>query len=69
MRELVVPDHVTGLRVGDIRSRGNVVVLAVRGGDGEFITDPDGDRELHPGQIVIAVGADDACDHLEEVIA
>ena len=69
MRELVVPASASGLHVGDVRSRGNVVVLAVRGRDGEFITDPDGDMELHPGQIVIAVGADDACDHLEEVLA
>ena len=63
MQEFEVPDGsalagVT-LRDADLRKRAGVLVLALRLVDGTFTTNPDPDTVIEPGQVVIAVGADD----------
>jgi voltage-gated potassium channel len=46
------------LRSADLRGRANVIVLALRRADGRFVSNPDPDRVLEPGQVLIAVGAE-----------
>jgi len=63
MQEFEVPDGsalagVT-LRDADLRKRAGVLVLALRLVDGTFTTNPDPDTVIEPGQVLIAVGADD----------
>ena len=47
----------------------DVLVLAVRGDDGAFTANPDPDLVLHGGNVIIAVGTDDALSLLEKVCA
>jgi voltage-gated potassium channel len=44
------------LREAQIRDRTGALVLAVRGQDGTFLTNPSPDVQLHPGQLLIAIG-------------
>jgi voltage-gated potassium channel len=57
------------LRDADLRQRAGVLVLAVRGDDGAFRTNPDPDLVLHVGNVIIAVGTDDALGALGRVNA
>ncbi len=57
------------LRAANLRQGAGVLVLAVRGDDGSFTTNPDPDLILHPGNVVIAVGTADALALLDKVCA
>lgn len=46
------------LRQAHIRDRTGALVLAVRQGDGQFLTNPDPDRLLSPGEVLITIGTD-----------
>lgn len=55
------------LRDADLRGRAGALVLALRDDTGVFQTNPAPDTELHPGNIIIAVGTDDALKRVAEV--
>lgn len=57
------------LRDANLRREAGVLVLAVRGDDGAFTTNPDPDLVIHAGNVIIAVGTDDALSLLEKVCA
>ena len=44
------------LREAHIRDRTGALVLAVRGGDGGFVTNPQPETVIEPGHILIAIG-------------
>ncbi len=44
------------VREAQIRDRTGALVLAVRGSDGAFLTNPSPDVQLHAGQLLIAIG-------------
>lgn len=71
MQEIELPEgsRLAGvtLRDADLRREAGVLVLALRGDDGRFTTNPDPDVVLHPHNIVIAVGTADALERLEKV--
>lgn len=46
------------LRQAHIRDRTGALVLAVRQGDGQFLTNPSPDRVLATGEVLIAIGTD-----------
>lgn len=54
------------LRSADLRERANVVVLALRRGDGTFVNNPAPDLVLEPGQVLIAVGSGVDLQRLEQ---
>lgn len=55
------------LRDADLRSRANVLVLALRRSDGAFVANPDPDLLLEEGQVIIAVGTEDDFRRLQDV--
>jgi voltage-gated potassium channel len=55
------------LRDANLRQLG-VLVLAMRGDDGTFTTNPDPEVVLHPQNVVIAVGTADALDKFVKVV-
>ena len=55
------------LREVDLRKRAGVLVLALRRVDGTFTTNPDPDTVIEPHQVLIAVGADDDFERLDEL--
>jgi voltage-gated potassium channel len=55
------------LRDANLRQRAGVLVLALRLDDGAFNTNPDPDTIIHPNHVIIAVGTDEALQHLVEV--
>ena len=55
------------LREANLREKAGVLVLALRGDDRAFRTNPDPDSVLHQGNIVIAVGTADALNQLMKV--
>lgn len=57
------------LRNANLRQRAGVLVLALRLDDGAFNTNPDPDTIIHPHNIIIAVGTDDALQQLVQVCA
>ena len=57
----------TSLRDANLRQRAGVLVLALRGDDGSFTTNPDPEAVLHANNVIIAVGTDDALQQLVEV--
>jgi voltage-gated potassium channel len=57
------------LRDANLRREAGVLVLAVRGDDGRFTANPDPDLVIHAGNVIIAVGTDDALELLEKVCA
>jgi voltage-gated potassium channel len=69
--ELTAGSRVAGvsLRNANLRQEAGVLVLAVRGDDGAFTANPDPDLILHAGNVIIAVGTDDALSLLEKVCA
>lgn len=71
MQELEIGDHSvlagTTLRDANLRQRAGVLVLALRGDDGTFNTNPDPDTVLHARNVIIAVGTADALQRLDEV--
>lgn len=62
MQEVVVPIGSElaerSLRELDLRERAGVLVLAVRGDDNVFRSNPDPDTTIHAGDVVIAVGTE-----------
>ena len=71
MREVEIPQGSkvagTTLRDADLRHRAGALVLALRGDDGTFTTNPDPDTVLHPRNIIVAVGTEDALKELARV--
>jgi voltage-gated potassium channel len=59
----------TTLREANLRQRAGVLVLALRGDDGAFATNPDPELVLHPNNVIIAVGTDEALQQLVRVCA
>jgi voltage-gated potassium channel len=59
----------TSLREANLRQRAGVLVLALRGVDGSFNTNPDPDTIIEPKQVLIAVGTDRDLNRLMEVAA
>lgn len=55
------------LRDANLRQRAGALVLALRGDDGTFTTNPDPDVVLHPHNIIVAVGTEDALNELVKV--
>ena len=55
------------LREAHIRDRTGALVLALRGDDGTFTTNPSPETEMAPGQILIAIGTAEQLCSLEEV--
>jgi K+/H+ antiporter YhaU regulatory subunit KhtT len=55
------------LREANLRQHAGVLVLALRGDDGAFQTNPDPEAILHPQNVVIAVGTDEALQQLVKV--
>lgn len=55
------------LRDANLRQQAGVLVLALRGDDGRFQTNPDPDVVLNEHNVVIAVGTDDALQRLVKV--
>lgn len=62
LEEVVVPEGSAlagqSIQESGIRDRTGALVLAVRDGAGEFVTNPSPHTVLSPGQVVIAVGTD-----------
>lgn len=56
------------LRAANLRDRANVLVLALRGSDRVFRTNPDPDMVIEAGDVVIAVGTTDSLAGLSEVL-
>jgi voltage-gated potassium channel len=54
------------LRQAAIRERTGALVLALRGSDGEFVTNPSADTVVLPGQVLIAIGTSE---ELAELVA
>ncbi|MEQ8437738.1 MAG: potassium channel protein [Ilumatobacter fluminis] len=71
MQELEISEHSSlagvTLREANLRQRAGVLVLALRGDDGTFNTNPDPDTVLHARNVIIAVGTVDALEKLDEV--
>ncbi|NNE11788.1 MAG: potassium channel protein [Ilumatobacter sp.] len=67
--EITVDSALAGasLRDANLRKRAGVLVLALRGDDGTFRTNPDPDVVLHPNNVIVAVGTDDALSELVRV--
>ena len=55
------------LRDANLRQRAGALVLALRGDDGTFTTNPDPNVVLHPNNIIVAVGTEDALNELVKV--
>ena len=56
------------LRQANLREKAGVLVLALRGDDGTFRTNPDPDVVLHANNVIIAVGTAEALDKLAKVM-
>jgi voltage-gated potassium channel len=71
MQEVEIPagSRLAGvtLRDANLRQQAGVLVLALRGDDGRFQTNPDPDVVLNTHNVVIAVGTDDALQQLVKV--
>jgi voltage-gated potassium channel len=71
MREVEIPvgSEIAGmtLREANLRQRAGVLVLALRGDDGTFTTNPEPEVVLEPHNIIVAVGTDDALAELVRV--
>ncbi len=71
MREVEIPEgsqiaDIT-LRDADLRQRAGALVLALRGDDGTFTTNPDPDTVLRTRNIIVAVGTEEALEKLVHV--
>jgi voltage-gated potassium channel len=73
MQEVEIPEgsFLAGqtLREANLRQQAGVLVLALRGDDGTFQTNPDPDTVLQPQHVIIAVGTIEALEQLNRVIA
>jgi voltage-gated potassium channel len=71
MQEVEIPSgsRLAGqsLRDANLRQQAGVLVLALRGDDGAFTTNPDPETVLNAHNVIIAVGTDDALQRLTEV--
>ncbi len=57
------------LRDAHVRDRTGALVLALRGADGSFNTNPTPDTEICAGQVIIAIGTQDELDALHAFVA
>lgn len=73
MQEVEIPEGSpiagTTLRDANLRQQAGVLVLALRGDDGAFTTNPDPDLVIHPHNVIIAVGTVEALEQLNRVCA
>jgi voltage-gated potassium channel len=73
MREVEIPagSSVAGhtLREANLRHRAGVLVLALRGDDGVFTTNPDPGVLLNPHNVIVAVGTDEALQELVKCVS
>ena len=73
MQEIEIPDGSSlaglSLRDANLRQQAGVLVLALRGDDGAFTTNPDPDLVLNPHNVIIAVGTVEALEQLNRVCA
>jgi voltage-gated potassium channel len=56
------------LRDAHLRDRSGALVLALRGPDGEFNTNPSPDTSIQPGQVLIAIGTEDELRSLSRLV-
>jgi voltage-gated potassium channel len=73
LEEIVVPDHssLVGSTIRDtqLRDRTGALVLAIRGADGQFVTNPAPDAKLAGGQLLIAIGTVVQLEALSEMVS
>jgi len=73
MQEVEIPEGSSlagiSLRDANLRQQAGVLVLALRGDDGAFTTNPDPDKMLQPHHVIIAVGTVEALEQLNRVCA
>ncbi len=62
---------VTGMTLRDahLRDRSGALVLALRGPDGQFATNPSPDARIDPQHVLIAIGTEDELAKLAEIVA
>lgn len=69
LADVAVPDSSPlagkSLREAHVRDQTGALVLAIRDEDGDFTTNPAPERELHPGDVLIAIGTQDQLDELQ----
>jgi voltage-gated potassium channel len=72
LEELVVRDRspLAGQTIGDshLRARTGALVLALRRGDGAFVSNPPPDTRFQPGHVVIAIGTEAELAALEALV-
>lgn len=56
------------LRDTHLRDRTGALVLALRDGDGTFLSNPSPDTEIQPGQVIIAIGTGDELAALVQLV-
>jgi len=57
------------LREAHLRDRAGALVLALRGPDGQFVTNPSPDALIEPRHVLIAIGTEDELAKLAEIVA
>jgi voltage-gated potassium channel len=72
LEELVVREGspLDGQTIGasHLRARTGALVLALRSGDGAFVSNPPPETQFNPGQVVIAIGTEAELAALEELV-
>jgi voltage-gated potassium channel len=69
MEEIEVSDDCAGAGKSIDQVRGSAVIVAVRREGGEVEPQPAAEDVLHPGDVVVAMGTDEAMDRLEALFA
>jgi voltage-gated potassium channel len=57
------------LREAHLRDRSGALVLALRGPDGQFVTNPSPDARIAPDHVLIAIGTEDELTQLAAIVA
>jgi voltage-gated potassium channel len=69
MEEIEVSEDCEGAGRSIEQVRGSANIVAVRGADGDVRPQPAPEETLHPGDVVVAMGTDEAMDRLESLFA
>jgi len=69
--EIVPGSPVAGMTLRDahLRDRSGALVLALRGPDGQFVTNPSPDARIDPQHVLIAIGTEDELATLARIVA
>jgi voltage-gated potassium channel len=69
--EIVPGSPVAGMSLRDahLRDRSGALVLALRGPDGQFVTNPSPDARIDPHHVLIAIGTEDELTTLADIVA